>query len=637
MACQVRFPKEGNPYYPLPVHYPELSSADQKRARLNAVRLQETPEDLVRAWSFFRTYYLRQTPVGFFYKRFRESPPFHYQMVRDIGANKFNAVGAPRGSAKSTVLAVEVPLLLSLTRNYFNILLVLSKETMVVKRMSTQIGHQLRNNPYILEDFGKQRLGSSTWSAHLMHLANDSIIEAVSAKGGTLGARPDLILVDDVEFDPVLNKISPELTENFSRYLSNHLQPMLDEEVDGGGTSLYWIGTLLSKQCFLYYVVMTKTDSRFVGLWNRRLLDAEDNGKGQLLWPEKWDRKTLEAEKISLGLAAYNSQRRNRPGEGDEATFDLHAELNSYEVDERDANWKNDPLTSDATFRTWKDTGAHKDGSPAVQVVTRPFGPAVAGMRRIMTMDYAKCLSPTSDYIAFHVMGIENSKDFRNTWWSLDLRMGRWPGSKWVPLFWEMALRWRVQWAGIEAVAAQETLVQTAEDYADRVGMVGWVPRVVPIKYPYGLSKEDRIGSLEGRVRKRRLRFPRDLRHIGRDPTTGPYRELYAELEAFSGLPGASQYDDAEDAVAMVQFLVKSSGKVDEPDTGLNSQYNIYECLERGEPVVDGIQVGLGADLQNMPVSTLNVMLARHYDQQEDEELDRKERQRSSWIGRKSG
>lgn len=596
-----------SPLYPLPPDYETLGEPEQRLARLNAIHYQKTPKDLVWAWTFFRTWYLRQTPPGFFYKRWVDSPDFHYQIVEDVGRYPYNAVAAPRASAKSTVLAIELPLLLTLTRPYFNILLIFSKDTMVTKRMNTSLGYQLQQNPYITADFGRIRppKGQGVWNSHLMQLPNGASLEACSVMGGMLGARPDLILVDDPEIDPVMNRVTTELRENYERLLVNHILPMLDE----GGSSLYWIGTLLSKQCFLYYAITTNSDKRFK-FWNRRLLDAEDDGKGRLLWKAKWDDKTLEEDKERLGLAAYNAQRRNRPGSAGEQVLKIPAKLGIYNVFGEDP--RGSPLDSAAVMVSHK---KHDHTGLPVEL-ERPFGPSVGKMFRILTMDYARCLSPTSDYVSMAVVGIENTRDYLNTWWLLDLFVGRLQGNDWVPRFWDLGLRWRVQYAGVEAVAAQETLVHTAQEYAETASAAeGWVPRVVPIRYPYGLSKEDRMGSLEWRFRAGKLKLPGHLKD------TWPYTELWHEIMGFSGLPGATQHDDALDSIAMVQFLVKGGRRSMVDDYYGNSRsYAALEELSRGNTVMDGgLQVGLGVNASELPNETLQTLAGYHGNPEQDE------------------
>lgn len=70
--------------YPLPPDYLELDEEAQRIARVNACRLQETPEDLVQAWSFFRSWYFRQLPPGKWYKRYKPSPAMHYDLIHAV-------------------------------------------------------------------------------------------------------------------------------------------------------------------------------------------------------------------------------------------------------------------------------------------------------------------------------------------------------------------------------------------------------------------------------------------------------------------------------------------------------------------------------------------------------------------------
>jgi hypothetical protein len=483
--------------------------------------------------------------------------------------------------------------------------LVLSKESTITKVVNSRLKYQMQHNEFIREDFGRRRGRGSgfAWSDHLMQMHDTgSVLEAMAVRGGLQGPRPDLILVDDPEIDPKLQKVDPELVEKYEALLTNVMLPMLDE----GGSSFYWIGTLLSRQCFLYYVVTTTTDERFL-YWNRRLLDAEDDGRGNLLWEDKWD-----------WLAAYNAQRRNRPGEGEEQVLQMRDPVGFYEM-ERDELWGKNPLASKGRIRSWIEGSDGKD-----KEVERGAGPVVSKMFRVLTMDWARCLSPASDYIAMAVVGVENQKPFKNVWWILDLFVARLSGNKWVPKFWELAMKWRVQYAGVEAVGAQETLVHTAREYVERNNTIGWVPRVVPIKYPSGLSKEDRIGGLEWRFRGGKIKYPRDLAR------EWPWRELLHEIEGFNGSPGGTQYDDAIDTVAMVQFLVRGSrGEAEEAPTV--QDWDAKAHLMAGEPVVDGIQVGLAVRPQELSAEDIVKLHSQEYDEWEGSQNPHRER--VSWIG----
>ena len=608
---------EGNANYPLHPNHFALTENERRLDRVNAVRLQETPEDLAWAWAFFRGWYLRQAG-RMFYKRFRESPPFHYQAVQDIGRYHRNAIAAPRGFAKSMVLAVEVPLLLLLTRPYFNILLILSTDSMVVKRMRTQIMYQLERNKFILEDFGEvvPRKGQGARNVHLLQVANGASMEAGSVRGGLLGARPDLCLIDDPEIDPALNKVSPELVENFDRLLSHVILPMLDE----GGASLYWIGTLLTKRCFLHYVLTNTNDRRFQ-YWNRRLLDAEDDGHGNLLWPTKFTKKRLKREREELGASAYNAQRRNRPGVGDNPVLILDEKLSCYEVIEPDEELVKSPLVSKAKLVAWSGT------REAPERHELDFGPTVQKMFRVCLFDWAKCLTPTSDFCCAHVIGSMGTRPFPGTWWSLDLKLGRWPGTQWLPTLFDVAAKWRCQYIGIEAVAAQSVLVDAAQAYIERVVIDdGWMPRAIPIKYESGISKEERILKLQWRFEQFRIKYPRHRRgEFG-------YHHLWDQTESFTGQPGATAHDDALDTLAMAQYLLRGRRGQRTDDESTFNRYNVYECFDRGEMLPGGIHPGMAIDLSKVSRESLNKAFDRF--EASRKEAESNSGRRGPWIGR---
>ena len=191
--------RERNPYFPLPPDYGELTVDGQWQARMATLRKQDTPFDLVCAWDFFRRGYLAQTEEQVFYKRgFSESPEFHYDIVHDMGTYGRNAFAAPRGSAKSTVVAVEVNLMLALTRPFFETILALATDKLVEERFD-QIMLQIEHNEMILQDFGemKPKRGQALYNHHHLHLTNGAIIKGLSVMGRKRGGRPGMFILDD--------------------------------------------------------------------------------------------------------------------------------------------------------------------------------------------------------------------------------------------------------------------------------------------------------------------------------------------------------------------------------------------------------------------------------------------------------
>ena len=111
--------KQSYDLYPLCEDYESLTLDGQKQARLAVLHRQDTPQHLVEAWNFFRRVYLGGVEKLFYKNGFQESPDFHFNLVYDLGKYARNATAAPRGSAKSTVIGLEIPLLLPHHRQPF--------------------------------------------------------------------------------------------------------------------------------------------------------------------------------------------------------------------------------------------------------------------------------------------------------------------------------------------------------------------------------------------------------------------------------------------------------------------------------------------------------------------------------------
>ena len=123
-----------NNMFPLPPDYMDLTKDGQKQARLAVVCNHTTPMDFVAAWELFRKLYLLSTPPGFFYHNYFPSPSFHYEMVHDCALYTRNLIAAPRGTAKSTLIGVELPLFVMLTRPYYRVAVALATDKMVEDR-----------------------------------------------------------------------------------------------------------------------------------------------------------------------------------------------------------------------------------------------------------------------------------------------------------------------------------------------------------------------------------------------------------------------------------------------------------------------------------------------------------------------
>lgn len=551
----IRFPgkQQGNELYPLPPDYGRLSEDGKKLARLNACRLQETPEDFVTAWNFFRRTYLMPTPPGFFYgSDLVESPPIHYQMIGDVATYDYNLHGLPRGYSKST-LADEVQLLLALSRPRFPVALCLASDSLIGERFEI-FQRQFEENEFILADWGsmKPSKGSGSWSQHILSLNNGSRMRGFPVQGRKRGTRPRprLLILDDPEYDPTGSTDMTKLREDFDRLLFNVLLPMGQK-----GMALWWLGTVITKQGSLYRAFYGN-DSRFER-WNRVLLSAEVEVKksdGEMttepLWAAMHDTEDLQLLRDTMGAAAFGAEYMNNPGVGSEATFQMDSVRHNYEVGE--GGLEPEPLLS-PTIITYR---AKEKSSDEFKVHETPAYELFPAMYRMLLTDYAPTVSKHSDYSAIAVLGFQRPMDVL---WVLDAFVGKVTDDTLMKTIWRLGQRWRPQVVGIEAVSLQQKLADSVGVYLDRMAELGpktWYPKVVPIRYPYGVSKQDRISGLQWRFTSDRIKLPFARRN------SGAMAMLFQQFENFraDARDGNLMHDDILDAVSMYQQVRRSRG-----------------------------------------------------------------------------
>jgi hypothetical protein len=181
-----------------------------------------------------------------------------------------------------------------------------------------------------------------------------------------------------------------------------------------------------------------------------------------------------------------------------------------------------------------------------------------------MTIDYGYTTKATSDYTCIHVIGIENSEQFKDTLWSLDLWMDRVPLTQVLALTWRLAIKWKVHCIAPEAVTVQVALADQIAGSLDVIERAqGWVPRVFPITYKRSIDKGHRIsGALEWRFSQCRVKLPLGWRR------EKAYGELWHQVEDFTPDLQNLRNDDAIDTLALVQEVVRPRGRVDKGGLG---------------------------------------------------------------------
>ncbi len=588
-----------NPWYPLPSNYELLSSEAQKKARITALTRQNSPLEFVAAWDLFRRLYLMTTEPGFFYHNFTMSPPFHYEAICDLGRYARNILAAPRGFAKSVVVGTELPLFLLLTRPHIRIVLCLATDKLIEGRFDTII-KQIEQNPGILEDFGvqKSRRGAGIWNRHHIQLKNGSKMEGFSVTGRKRGARPDLFLLDDPEFDPENIHSSSEMREKFETLLFRQVIPMLEH-----GSAIFWIGTIIHKRSFLAHSLFGE-DSRF-SFWNRKVLEAwkpdpENPDKKKVLWDGKWSQRILQARKEEIGAAAFASEYLNTPQSEEDRMFTVDPLKNEYRIEQPLAT--EHPLDSSHKV-SWHSYTKEEDKWVPQEETS---GTLFSQMFRVIVVDIARGLSQHNDYSCVEVLGFDKN----NCMWVLDMWMGRVKEPILLNIIYKMGLRWRVRLVGIESVALQIQVVDSMNTLLDERSDsgVGWRPRVVPIKYAGSgkpQQKAERIAALGWRFDSGKVKYPGHLKQMW------PWNELYSQTEDFTYDLAMLRFDDAIDTLAMSAYVIHGKG-VQGPQQPRDP--SLEQRIKDGDLMVAGaVPLLSGLNANQMSGEVLDALVDRAY------------------------
>ena len=583
------------PLWPLPKDYSSLSVDGQKQARLAVLHNQSTAYDLVVAWDFFRRCYLGGVGKLFYKNGFDESPPFHYDMVSDLGTYGRNVEGAPRGSAKSTVIGLEIPILLSLTRPHYEMTLGLATDRLVEDRFDKLI-QQFVENELILQDFGEMKppRGRKIWNHHQLSLMNGAIIKGLSVMGKKRGGRPRLFILDDPENDPDSDSqaAAQAVIEKFEMILFRQIIPMLES-----GSSIFWIGTLINRRSFLYHAT-TSDDPRFDFL-NCKVLkamayDKDDSKKVYVLWPEKWLQEVLEARKEEIGASAFSAEYLNEPVSEQDRILVIDPRKNEYTV-EGEFDWNN-PLAHTGLIK-WTERYM-EPGRRVYKDYEKPFRELVLPMYRILLFDYGSGMSQYNDYSCIGVLGFDTT----NTLWILDLWLGRAKDATLLRLIYEKGLAWRVRVLGIEAVSIQMSFAEAVREYIEEMETKiskPWRGRVFPITYPARVTKSNRISGIEWRYRPGRIKYPAHL--AGK----WPFDQAYQQTEDFTPDLALLPHDDIIDMLSMSQFVVKNRGGIFTKEKGRPS---LLERIRRNLPFVKGAPLLSGVSSAEITGEMLDVL-----------------------------
>lgn len=257
----------------------------------------------------------------FFEKHFREkSPSFHEQLIQ--AAIKFIklVIAAPRGSAKSTILAFIFPSHQIVFKKKRFILIISNTFKKAAMHLDTW-KKELGDNILLREAFppiviDRDAEGDSIFR-HQDGFQTQVLCKGVDQLGSIRGVkfrayRPDLIIIDDLEDDELVK--SPErrleLQEQFDEVL---------DQVGDKGTQFIMIGTVLHDDSQLAKMLHPEKYPEFYKITMRAHLNPDTPDESSL-WPEKWTVEQLK-ELRRLKPNVYAKEMQNDPVAGVNARF----------------------------------------------------------------------------------------------------------------------------------------------------------------------------------------------------------------------------------------------------------------------------------------------------------------------------
>lgn len=284
-------------------------------------------------------------------------PKFHEEMWdMCTSKNQFVAIAAPRGHAKSTSISLSYVLACVLFRERRFVLLVSDTEAQAAMFLG-QIKQELQDNQDIIELFGikKDEKGEVKFDkdseTDIIVKFTDGTKFRIIAKGseqklrGMLwdGARPDLIVCDDIENDEVV--MNKERRNKFRRWVYGALLPCRSQH-----GIIRIVGTILHMDSFLEGLMPKENDkhtihedlktySKGIGTqWRTIKYKAHNSDFTKVLWPSRRtpeEFRRIRQDYIERGLVdVYSQEYLNIPID-ESNTFFRKADFNPMREDDR--------------------------------------------------------------------------------------------------------------------------------------------------------------------------------------------------------------------------------------------------------------------------------------------------------------
>ncbi len=268
--------------------------------------------------------------------------------IVDNGTGDHDAIAAPRGNAKSTIVTQIFTIWCIVTgRKHYPVIIMDAFDQAAI--MLEAIKAELEFNPRLAMDYPQATGQGRLWQVGTIITANDAKVQVFGSgkrmRGLRHGAyRPDLAIGDDLENDE--NVRNPDQRDKLESWLKKTVLSLgaADDSMD-----VIIIGTVLHYDSLLarllknplwraktFRAVIRWPDN--MALWDKweetLLHDGEDHAKrfyqqnmdamnsgAVVCWPQGQPLYTLMVKRARDGRAAFDSEQQNDPVSGDDAPF----------------------------------------------------------------------------------------------------------------------------------------------------------------------------------------------------------------------------------------------------------------------------------------------------------------------------
>jgi predicted phage terminase large subunit-like protein len=252
--------------------------------------------------------------------------------------NRYVAIAAPRGHAKSTAITHSYVLASVLFRAKDYVIILSDTESQAILFLN-DIKKELTENEDMIRLFGIKKLVKDSESDIIVSFSDGHTFR-IQAKGSEQklrglkwkNKRPNLIVGDDLENDEIV--LNEDRREKFRRWVYGALLPCLS---DDGQVRI--VGTILHLDSFLERL-LPKDHSKYTrkeplvsyqentkNLWRSARYRAHTLDYTKILWPEKFNKEKLVAirqEYVEQGMPdVYNQEYLNDPIDPSLAYFKL--------------------------------------------------------------------------------------------------------------------------------------------------------------------------------------------------------------------------------------------------------------------------------------------------------------------------